>query len=155
MNNAKRAQSSFELLVTLSVGLAILLPLIIIAFVQLAGVSASLSAIEAQQAASKLANVATLVGSEGPPATELVQIQIPPNVRSAYVGNLTNGVGHEIVFVINAQNGASYITVYTPVNVSGNIGGIVSAGTYLINVTATSACPNNLAVQCVYISPSV
>lgn len=153
--NSLRLQSSFELLITLSVGLAILLPLVIIAFIQLSGVSSSLFAIEAQQAGAKLANAAALVGSEGYPAMELVQIQVPPNVRSIYVGNATNGVGHEIIFVIGAQNGPSYVTAYTPVNVSGSMGGITAAGTYLINVSATNACPNNLGVKCVYLSPSV
>lgn len=155
MNNTKRSQSSFELLVTLAFGLAILLPLVIIAFIQLASANTNLSAIESQQAASKLASVATLIGSQGPPAKQLVQIQVPPNVRFIYVGNVNNTVGHEVIFVITSPSGLSYVTAYTPINVSGSLGGITSTGTYLVNVTSTSSCPSNNLVPCVYMTPKV
>jgi len=154
-NRAVRLQSSFELLITLSFGLAILMPLVIIAFVQLAGANTSLSSIESQQAASKLASTATFVGSQGAPAKQLVQISVPPNVRFIYVGNLNNTIGHEIIFVINTPSGLSYVTSYTPANVSGSLGGVSSTGTYLINVTAMSACPTNTILPCVYLSPKV
>jgi len=154
-NRATLLQSSFELLVTLSLGLAILMPIVVIAFVQLAASTASLSAIEAQQAASKLASIAALVGSQGPPAKQLVQLAVPPNVRSIYIGNVNNTVGHEIIFIISSPSGSSYVTAYTPVNVSGSLGGLVSAGTYLINVTAQYSCPSNTLLPCVYMSSKV
>lgn len=150
-----RLQSSFELLVTLAFGLAVLMPLVIIAFIQLAGATVSLSAIQAQQAASKLASAASVVGSQGPPAKQLVQIQVPPNVRFIYVGNVSNNVGHEIIFVVSSPTGLSYVTSYSPVNVSGNLGGISATGTYLINVSAVAACPSNTILPCVYMSPRV
>ena len=154
-NSATRAQSSFELLVTLSFGLAILMPLVIIAFIQLASTNSSLSSIESQQAASKLASVSALVGSEGAPAKQLVQIAVPPNVRYIYVGNVNNTVGHEIIFVVGSASGLSYVTAYTPVNVSGSLGGIASTGTYFVNVSAQAACPSNSIISCVYISSKV
>ena len=153
--NRVRGQSSFELLVTLAFGLAILMPIVVIAFIQLANTNTSLAAIESQQAASKLTSIATLIGSEGPPAKQLAQIQVPPGVRYIYVGNVNNTVGHEIIFVVSSPTGLSYVTSYTPVNVSGNLGGISSAGTYLVNVTATGACPTNTLVPCVYLTPKV
>lgn len=155
MDGIARLQSSFELLVTMTFGLAILLPIVVIAFVQLSNSSAALSTAGAQQASSKLANVATLVGSEGPPAKQLVEIQIPPGVAYIYVGNSKNGVGNEVIFVVNSPNGPSYITSYTPINVSGSLGGDVNPGTYLVNITATSQCPSNYAVPCVYMSPVI
>ena len=151
-SRARRLQSSFELLITLSLGLAILLPIAAIAFVQLSASSTSLSSIESQQAASKLANAAALIGSQGAPAKQLVQISVPPNVKSIYVGTMNNTVGHEIIFVVSTASGPSYITSYTPVNVSGSIGSLASAGTYLINITAQSACPTNTLLSCVYLS---
>ena len=156
-NNAKmlRLQSSFELLVTLVFGLAVLMPLVIIAFIQLAGATVSLSAIQAQQAASKLATVASIVGSQGAPAKQLVQIQVPPNVKYIFVGNVSNNVGHEIIFVVSSSTGLSYVTSYSPVNVSGNLGGISATGTYLINVSAMASCPSNTIVPCVYMSQRV
>jgi hypothetical protein len=151
-----KLQSSLELLITLSFGLAILLPIVIIAFIQVSNSNTSLSAIESQQAASKLSSVATLVGSEGPPARQLVQINVPPGVMNIYVGNtMTGGVGHEIIFQIVSVLNSSYITTYTPVNVSGNLGGIATQGTYLVNVSAQSNCQSNPNVQCVYMQPVV
>ena len=150
-----KLQSSFELLITLAVGLAVLLPIVAIAFIQIANANSSISSIEAQQAASKLASIATLVGSQGPPAKQVTQVQIPTGVRYIYVGALNNGVGHEIIFVVDAPSGVSYVTAYTPVNVSGNLGGIVAPGTYLVNATALSACPRASQYACVYMSPVV
>lgn len=151
-----KSQSSVELLITLSFGLAILIPIIIIAFIQISNSNTSLSAVEAQQAASKLSSVATLVGSEGYPARQLVQINVPPGVISIYVGNtVVGGIGHEIIFKIVSPVNSSYITTYTPVNVSGSLGGIVSQGTYLVNVSAQSQCTTNPNVPCVYMQPVV
>lgn len=150
-----RLQSSFELLITLSVGLAVLLPVVVLAFVQLSSATTSLSSIEAQQAASKVASIATLVGSEGAPAKQLIEITVPSGVRYIYVGNSGNGVGHEIIFEVNSPHGLSYVTAYTPINVSGNLGGLTSTGTYLVNVSAESTCPGQTTTSCVYISPVV
>ncbi len=154
-NKTLKLQSSFELLVTLSIGLAILLPIVIIAFIQVSNANVSISSIQSQQAASKLASIASTVASEGSPAKQLTQIEIPPDVENIYVGNENNGIGHAIIFVIRASNGPSYITEYTPANVSGNLGGIVNQGTYLVNVTAMSNCPSNPSLSCVYLTPVI
>jgi hypothetical protein len=154
-NKRTRLQSSFELLITLSFGLAVLMPLVVVAFMQLESANVSLSSIESQQAASKLASAAASVAAEGAPAKQIVQISVPPNVRYIYVGNVNNTVGHEIIFVVSATSGLSYVTVYTAASVSGSLGGISSAGTYLVNVTATSACPSNTLMPCVYLSSKV
>ena len=150
-----RLQSSFELLITLAFGLAILIPVVVIAFIQIANANTSLSAIESQQAASKLSSVATLVGSEGYPARQLVQINVPAGVINIFVGNTINGVGHEIIFEVVSPINASYITTYTPVNVSGELGPLSSQGTYLVNISAQNQCPTNLNLQCVYMTPVV
>lgn len=151
-----KQQSSVELLITVSFGLAILLPIVIIAFIQVSNSNISFTSAEVQQASSKLSSVATLVGSEGPPARQLVQISIPPGVENVYVGNtMPGGVGHEIIFQIASYINSSYITTYTPVNVSGNLGGIVSQGTYLVNVSAQAQCQGDPSVQCVYMQPVV
>lgn len=159
MNNginrtARKGQSSFELLITLSFGLAILLPIVTLAFIQISNANSSLAATEAQQAASKLSSTATLVASQGAPAKQVIEVQIPPNVQSIFVGNLTNGIGHEVIFTVRSPTGLSYITSYTPANVSGNLGGISLPGTYLVNVSANSACPYaSNPIPCVYLSP--
>ena len=75
-------------------------------------------------------------------------------MQSIYVGTLSGGVGHEVVFVVSTSGGPSYVTAYTPINVSGALGGITSQGSYLVNVSAQNSCPSNLAVPCVYIQQS-
>ena len=92
------------------------------------------------------------MGSQGAPAKQLVQISVPPNVRYIYIGNANNTVGHEVIFVVASSSGPSYVTAYTPVNVSGSLGSLASAGTYLVNVTAQSSCPTNTLLACVYMS---
>ena len=136
-------------------GLAILLPVVVIAFLQLSNSNTSLSSAEAQAASSKLTNVAALVGTEGPPAKQFVQINMPPGVQYIFIGTSHDGVGHEVTFVIRSPTGPSYITSYSPVNVSGNVGGEVNSGTYLFNVSAQSSCPTNPQLPCVYISPVI
>ncbi|MGI0141341.1 MAG: hypothetical protein ACREBF_01670 [Candidatus Micrarchaeales archaeon] len=157
MNSKKRTklQSSFELLITLSFGLAILLPLVVFAFIQLANANAAVSSVAAQQAASKLAAAASLVGSQGPPSKQIVEISMPTGVQYIYVGNINNGIGHSIIFAIRSPTGLSYVTAYTPLNVSGNLGSISSTGTYLVNVSAQSQCPLQISLPCVYIKPAV
>lgn len=156
MNKARRkrsyakGQSSLELLVTLSFGLIILLPIILLAFIQISTSTSTLSATEAQSAAAKLASTAAFVGSQGYPAKQLVLIQVPPNVQNIYVGNQTNGVGHEVIFTVDTNAGTSYVTAYTPVNVSGYLEELSQPGTYLVNVSAQNQCPSNSAVRCVY-----
>jgi hypothetical protein len=92
------------------------------------------------------------VGSQGFPAKQLVLIQVPPNIQNIYVGTLSNGVGHEIIFVVNTGSGPDFVTAYTPVNVSGYIEQLSQVGTYLVNVSAMNSCPSNRGVSCVYIT---
>jgi len=148
---SKKGQSSLELLVTLSFGLIILLPIVVLAFIQISTSTSTLAATEAQGAATKLADIATVIGSQGYPAKQLVLIQVPPNVQNIYVGNQTNGVGHEVIFVVGTNAGASYVTAYTPINVSGYLEELSQTGTYLVNVSAQNNCPSNPVVSCVYI----
>lgn len=152
--STRKAQSSLELLVTLSFGLIILLPIVVLAFIQVSTSASTLASTEAQGTATKLADTAAAVGSQGFPAKQLTLMQVPPNVQSIYVGNQTNGVGHEVIFVIGTNAGQSYVTAYTPVNVSGNLSQETQPGTYLVNISAQNFCPSNPTVSCVYIKPT-
>jgi uncharacterized protein (UPF0333 family) len=146
-----KAQSSLELLITLSFGLIILLPIVVLAFIQISNSTSTLSTTESQAAAATIADIATEIGSQGYPARQLVLIEVPPSVQNIFVGNQTNGVGHAIIFVVNTNAGPSYVSASTPVNVSGYISQLAQPGTYLINISAQNSCPSNPSVQCVYI----
>jgi uncharacterized protein (UPF0333 family) len=132
-----KAQSSLELLITLSFGLIILLPIVVLAFIQISNSTSTLSTTESQAAAATIADIATEIGSQGYPARQLVLIEVPPSVQ--------------IIFVVNTNAGPSYVSAYTPVNVSGYISQLAQPGTYLINISAQNSCPSNPSVQCVYI----
>lgn len=146
-----RAQSSLELLITLSFGLIILLPVVVLAFVQVANTTSTLSTTQAQATANKLASIAAAVGAQGYPARQLVLIQVPPNINNIFIGTLSNGVGHEIAFSVATSAGTSYVTAYTPVNTSGYLESASQPGTYLVNVSAQNFCPSNPSIPCVYI----
>ncbi|MGC8651914.1 MAG: hypothetical protein ACP5UH_01535 [Candidatus Micrarchaeia archaeon] len=146
-----KGQSSLELLITLSFGLIILLPIVVLAFIQIASSSSTLSSTQAEAAAAKLASISAQVGSEGFPAKQLVLLQVPANVNNIFVGTTTNGVGHVIIFVLSTGSGPDYVTAYTPVNVSGYIEELSQVGTYLVNVSAMNSCPSDPSVPCVYI----
>ncbi len=136
----RRAQSSLELLITVSFALIILLPIVIIAFIQIAASTANLATGEAQAAATKLAEVAVNVGSQGVPAKQLVLIDMPTNIQSITIGN-TVGPGKEIIFVVSTNAGPSDAVAYVPINVTGGplgLSSILSQGTYLVNVSAQS-----------------
>ncbi|MCL4403543.1 MAG: hypothetical protein M1500_01020 [Candidatus Marsarchaeota archaeon] len=154
MRRQARGQSSLELLITLSFGLIILLPIVVFAFIQISTASSTLSSTNAQAAASKLASVAAAVGTQGYPAKQLVLINVPTGVQNIYVGTQSNGVGHEIVFTVSTSAGLSSVIAYTPVNVSGYLDSITQTGSYLVNVSAQNSCPSNPIVSCVYIKPT-
>ncbi len=151
-NKNVKAQSSLELLITLAFGLIILLPIVVLAFIQISTSTSTLAATEAQATAVKIASVATSIGSQGTPAKQLTLIDIPPNVKNISIGTPTGGVGHEVVLVVNTNAGPSYVTAYTPLNISGNIGSLTQPGTYLINISAQAQCPAMPSVACIYVA---
>ncbi len=153
MTRGPMLQSSLELLIMLSFGIIILLPIVMLAFVQMASSSATLYTGQAQSTADKLASVAAQVAAQGPPTQVFTSVQVPQNVHNIYVGNLNNTVGRQIVFVIETSAGMSYVTAYSLVNVSGNLSAIESASTYLVNVSAQASCPSQPSIPCVYMAP--
>ncbi len=146
-------QSSLELLIILSFGIIILLPIVTLAFVQMSSSGASLYAMQAQGTANKLAAVAAFVASQGYPAQQYTSISVPQNVQSIYVGTLNNTPGRQITFVISTGSGNSYVTAYSLVNVSGNLSAIESSATYIVNVSNQLSCPSNPGFPCVYLRP--
>ena len=146
-----RAQSSLELLITVSFALIILLPIVMLAFVQIASSTSNLAVGEAQAAATKLAETAVNVGAQGYPAKQLVLIDMPTNMQQVIIGNAVGGVGREIIFVVSTNGGPSDAIAYVPLNVTTTTSLPLSQGTYLVNVTATTSCPKGPPVPCVEI----
>jgi hypothetical protein len=148
----ERSQSSLELLITIGFGLMILIPVMILAFLQVSSTPASLSVSAAQTAANKLASAVTAVGTQGAAARQTVVLQIPPNIQGIYVGSQNNQPGHEIIFAVKTGTGLDYITAYTAVNASGYLEQLTQSGTYIINVSSMGSCPSLPSQPCVYLS---
>ncbi len=151
------SQSSIELIITLSFGLAILLPIITLAFMQVSNSNSALSAGVAQASAERLAAVASQVAVQGYPARQTVVLEVPQGVNAIYIGALSyNGIGNEVTFVLNTQAGLDYITAFTPVNVSGYLPGIHGPASYIVNVTAAKVCPANsgIGLPCAFVKLS-
>jgi hypothetical protein len=152
--NSKRAQSSLELLITVSFALVILLPIVILAFVQISASTSNLATGEAQAAATKLAEVAVNVGAQGAPAKQLVLIDMPTNIQQIIIGNTVGnviGVGKQIIFVVSTNAGLSDAVAYVPINVTTTNPLPLSQGTYLVNVSAQAICQQGPPVPCVEI----
>ncbi len=154
MNKRKiKLQSSLELLITVAFGLMILLPIIILGFMQMASSSSILSTTAAQQVTNRLATVSGQIGLEGVGAKQLVFIQIPQNVKRIIIGN-SSGTGHLVSIIVSTIGGNSSILSYSLVIVSGNLSKDRLPGQYLVNVSNMAKCPSNTSVSCVYISPT-
>ncbi|MCL4383320.1 MAG: hypothetical protein M1168_01785 [Candidatus Marsarchaeota archaeon] len=152
-NKNLKLQSSLELLITVGFGLLILIPIVIIGFIEMASSSSILSTSAAQQVTDNLATVSAQIGVEGPGARQLVLIQIPQNVRNISIGS--NSIpSHLIAITVSTSGGNSSIISYSLVNVSGNLTKDILPGQYLVNVSNMAVCPSDASVSCVYIAPT-
>jgi CBS domain-containing protein len=150
----RKLQSSVELLITVGVALGILLPIILVAYSQASATSLSLNSAQAYATAQKIASVAAIVGAQGEPATQTVQVFIPPRVHAIYIGSKTSQVGNSITIQLETTGGLSDITAYSPVNVSGTIN-YLGSGIYLLTFRAYNYCPLKPSVSCVFINSTV
>jgi CBS domain-containing protein len=150
----RKLQSSVELLITVGVALGILLPIILVAYSQASATSLSLNSAQAYATAQKIASIAAIVGSQGEPATQTVQVFIPPRVHAIYIGSKTSQVGNSITIQLETTGGLSDITAYSPVNVSGTIN-YLGPGIYLLTFRAYNYCPLKPSVSCVFINSTV
>lgn len=150
----RKLQSSIELLITVGVALGILLPIILVAYSQASATSLSLNSAQAYATAQKIVSIAAIVGAQGEPTTQTVQVFIPPRVHAIYLGSKTSKVGNSVTIQLETTGGLSDITVYSPVNISGTIN-FLGSGIYLLTFRAYNYCPLKPGVSCVFINSTV
>lgn len=152
----RKLQSSIELLVTIGFGLGVLLPFLLIAYSQATTSFTSLVTAQAYATAQKIVTTANIIGSQGEPAKQTIQVFIPQNIKAIYIGSKTQtpGVGPFLDFQIQGVGGVSDIVVYSQVNISGTIR-YMGSGSYLVTLTAFNSCPLNPSLSCVFINSSV
>ena len=150
----RKAQASTELMITVIFVITIMLPLLLITYLQTSNLSEQLSIQQAQQTVNKITNMADIVGSQGEPAKATVQIFIAPNTANITVGNSTGGVGKEIVLTIKTSAGMTQVVGITASNIAGDLSPIARPGTYFIVLTAQQNCTIDQRNKCVYIERS-
>lgn len=148
----RKAQASTEIMITVAFVVTIMFPLLLIAYMQSANVSDQLAVLQAQQTATRVANYADVIGSEGYPAKMSVQVFMPQNINSIIVGNSTSGIGHELVITVRTSSGPTQVVALTLTNIAGQLSNIAKPGTYFINIHAEQNCTQVDPTQsCVYI----
>ncbi|NYZ79157.1 hypothetical protein H0N99_03330 [Candidatus Micrarchaeota archaeon] len=151
----RKAQASTEIMITVAFVVTIMFPLLLIAYMQSANVSDQLAVQQAQQTATKVANYADVVGSEGYPARMSVQVFMPTNIDSITVGNSTGGIGHELIIKVKTSAGPTQVVALTLTKIAGDLSTIAKPGTYFIKIYAEDNCTQVDPMQnCVYIERS-
>jgi len=84
-----RAQSSFEYLIIISIVIAFLIPIWAYVLNTQQGTTDELSLTYAGNAVKKIADTASLVYSQGPPAKVTVRLYVPGGVQEIFVINTT------------------------------------------------------------------
>jgi len=142
-----------EMLVTLAFALVMLIPIVVLVYLQTSSGSEQLAVDQAQQSVNRLKNVADTVGAQGPPSKATVNVIIPSRVNRITVGN-GSSPGREIVFTLRAAGGTTDIVATTLYNVTGvDLANITRSGTYPVSVEAVDNY-NNTGLPCVVVRPA-
>ena len=147
-------QASLELMITLAFALLMLIPIIVLVFLQTSSGSEELAVDQAQQSVFRLKNAADVIGAQGPPAKATVNIIVPQRLTSITVGSQSSPyIGREIIFSVNARGGTSDVVAVTLYNVTGDLSAYTKSGTYPVSIEAVDDCLGT-GSPCVVISPA-
>jgi hypothetical protein len=147
-----KAQASTEIMITVAFVVTIMFPLLLIAYMQSSNVSDQLAVLQAQQTATRIANYADVIGSEGYPAKMSVQVFMPQNINSIIIGNSSSGIGHELVISVKTSSGPTQVVALTLTDIAGSLSDIAKPGTYFVSIQAEQNCTQVDPTQsCVYI----
>jgi hypothetical protein len=150
----RKAQASTELMITIIFVITIMLPLLLITYLQTSNLSEQLSIQQAQQTVNKITNMADIVGSQGAPAKVTIQVFVAPNIANITLGNSTDGIGKEVIFSIRTTAGITQVVGITVNDIAGDLSTIIRPGTYFISLTAQQNCTKDQRKKCVYIERS-
>ena len=147
-------QASVEFLITFAFAVLMLVPILILVFLQTSSGSEQLAIDQAQQSANKLGNAADFVAAQGPPAKVTINIIIPGRLNGITIGSAdAPGIGREIVFEVRTSAGTSEVVATTMYNVSGDLSAYTSPGTYPVELEAVEDCQGT-GWPCVMIRPA-
>ncbi len=142
------------MLVTLAFALLMLIPIIVLVFLQTSSGSEELAIDQAQQSVSRLKNVVDVVGAQGPPAKATLNIIIPERVSRITIGSVAEPpIGKEIVFAVRTRGGDSEVVAVTLYAVAGNLTNYTKAGVYPVTVESVDDCLGT-GNPCVYVRPT-
>ena len=143
-----------ELLVTLAFALVMLIPIIVLVYLQTSSGSEQLAIDQAQQSVNRLKSVADTVGAQGPPSKATINVIMPQRMGGIMIGSDDSPyIGREIVFTVRASGGDTEIVVTTLYNVTGDLSNYTRAGTYPVSIEAVDDCQGT-GRPCVVILPA-
>jgi len=143
-----------ELLITLAFAMMMLIPIIVLVYLQTSSGSEQLSVDQAQQSVNRLKSTVDVVGAEGPPAKATINIIVPQRVTGITVGCVgQHCIGREIVFTVQSAGGETEIVATTLYNVTGDLSAYAHTGTYPVSIEALDMCPGT-GLPCVEIRPA-
>jgi len=149
----KRGQSGTELFITLAFSMVMLVPIIILAYLQAASGTEQLALQQAQQSVNKLKMMADVVDAHGEPAKVTIDLVVPQRTHSIIIGSRSPPyVGREIIFAISTGAGVSDVVATTDYNVSGDLSGYTRPGSYKVQLFSSSNCAGG--GSCVQIAPA-
>jgi len=137
----RKGQASLELLITLAFALLMLIPIVLLVYLQTASGSEELAIDQAQQSVSRLKNVVDVIGAQGPPAKATITIIVPQRVSRITIGGTADPyIGREVVFAVGTRGGDTEIVAVTLYNVTGDLSNYTKAGSYPVSVESVDDC---------------
>ncbi|MCX8194923.1 MAG: hypothetical protein N3G22_02345 [Candidatus Micrarchaeota archaeon] len=127
----QKGQVSTELLVLIGLVLLLMFPLLIYSRNKAEMANENMAIQKAEFAAQRMASAADSVGYLGGSAKIIEEIEVPSNIKRAYVN------GHDIVFELETSNGITQVVKSSAFNLtSSGFERIKKSGTYYFEVSA-------------------
>ncbi|HIH22294.1 TPA: hypothetical protein HA238_01055 [Candidatus Micrarchaeota archaeon] len=104
-NKTSKGQVSSELLIVVAIILVLFIPLIVGFYLKISEVNESISEVQAQLVASRIASLANSIGNLGSSSGVITDIYLPPSIEELNVASL--GSGSEVVIRARVRGGVS------------------------------------------------
>lgn len=131
-----------------------LIPIIVLVFLQTSAGAEELAIDQSQQSASRLKNTVDAIGAQGPPAKATISIIVPQKIANITVGSRDDPyIGREIIFNVFARGGQTEIVAVALYNMTGDLSNYTKSGTYPVSIEAVDDC-RGTGNPCVWVSPA-
>lgn len=133
--NGMKGQVSMEYLLVIGFALLMVIPIVIIFFMQSETIKDSVNLNQARTVAREIADNVKTVATLGSPAMTTIKVTMPDNIKAITIGQ------REIVITIETSGGTSDIFELLPANVTGTIR--AESGIHILRIEVT---PTNISI---------